>query len=261
MKKYLSIGDVAKLKGVSIKSLRYYDDIGVLKPAWINPKTKYRYYTPNQLAILDIIIICLELGIPLKSFANYKMVDGTISLEALLKDGQELANQKTKAIYEMVKRLAAIVYHVQEHAEIHDKTGFYKRNFHERTFLLASWNRDQHDDLNYQQMVTELHTKARANNILSLAQSGIIFLYRNNNIASYVFIHVETQNSEKCDGLITIPSGSFDCMLFQEEQVNKAYEYALENKRPIPTAVILSEVFDVHQSVDSYIIEMQIVDF
>ena len=33
MKGYLSIGKVAKLKGVSVKSLRYYDEIGILKPA------------------------------------------------------------------------------------------------------------------------------------------------------------------------------------------------------------------------------------
>ena len=36
MNQYLSIGKVSKMKNVSIKSLRYYDKIGILKPAFIN---------------------------------------------------------------------------------------------------------------------------------------------------------------------------------------------------------------------------------
>ena len=37
MKEYLTIGEVSKMKGVGIKSLRYYDRLGILKPAYINP--------------------------------------------------------------------------------------------------------------------------------------------------------------------------------------------------------------------------------
>ena len=43
MKKYFTIGEISKMKGVGIKSLRYYDKVGVLKPAYINQETGYRY--------------------------------------------------------------------------------------------------------------------------------------------------------------------------------------------------------------------------
>ena len=49
MSQYMSIGKVSKLKNVSIKSLRYYDQIGILKPAFVNTETNYRYYTEDQL--------------------------------------------------------------------------------------------------------------------------------------------------------------------------------------------------------------------
>ena len=49
MKGYLSIGKVAKLKNVSIKSLRYYDEIGIFKPALTDHTTGYRYYKESQL--------------------------------------------------------------------------------------------------------------------------------------------------------------------------------------------------------------------
>ena len=64
MKGYLSIGKVSKAKNVSIKSLRYYDEIGIFKPALTDHRTGYRYYKADQLYILDVISFCIELGIP-----------------------------------------------------------------------------------------------------------------------------------------------------------------------------------------------------
>ena len=82
--KYLSIGAVSRHKGVSIKALRYYDRIGVLRPAYINPKTNYRYYTEEQLYLLDAISLCTELGIPLRRFADYTDEQGNFNLQGLL---------------------------------------------------------------------------------------------------------------------------------------------------------------------------------
>lgn len=76
MKGYLSIGKVAKQKNVSIKSLRYYDEIGIFKPALTDHTTGYRYYKENQLYILDAISLCLELGIPLKNMSGYCDTNG-----------------------------------------------------------------------------------------------------------------------------------------------------------------------------------------
>ena len=39
----ISIGDLSKLTGVNIKSLRYYEKIGVLLPAYVDPDSRYRY--------------------------------------------------------------------------------------------------------------------------------------------------------------------------------------------------------------------------
>ena len=49
MKEYLTIGEVARIKKVSIKSLRYYEHIGILIPEKINPENGYRYYSREQL--------------------------------------------------------------------------------------------------------------------------------------------------------------------------------------------------------------------
>lgn len=45
----LSIGEFSKICGVSTKTLRYYDEIGLIKPDEINPENGYRFYSINQL--------------------------------------------------------------------------------------------------------------------------------------------------------------------------------------------------------------------
>ena len=71
MSQYMSIGKVSKLKNVSIKSLRYYDQIGILKPAFVNTETNYRYYTNEQLYLLDAITVsCSTVACALLSCGN-----------------------------------------------------------------------------------------------------------------------------------------------------------------------------------------------
>lgn len=59
------IGDFSRLTQVSIKTLRYYDEIGLLKPAQIDRFTNYRYYTADQLPRLNRILALKDLGLSL----------------------------------------------------------------------------------------------------------------------------------------------------------------------------------------------------
>ena len=43
------IGDFSKKVNVSVRTLRYYDEIGILLPAEIDLFTNYRYYTDEQI--------------------------------------------------------------------------------------------------------------------------------------------------------------------------------------------------------------------
>ena len=52
---YLTIGEVAKLTNVSIQTLRYYDQIDLFKPSYIDQNTNYRFYKDAQLYHLDLI--------------------------------------------------------------------------------------------------------------------------------------------------------------------------------------------------------------
>lgn len=90
MENYLSIGEVAKIRNIDVQSLRYYEKLGILIPAYINLQTGYRYYSMEQLMILDTAILCIDLGIPLKRLKEYVDSDGQLEFERLLRDGKKI---------------------------------------------------------------------------------------------------------------------------------------------------------------------------
>jgi DNA-binding transcriptional MerR regulator len=64
------IGEFARIAGVSAKMLRFYDEIGLLKPERTDPVTRYRYYAPRQLIALAEILACREMGLSLAEVAG-----------------------------------------------------------------------------------------------------------------------------------------------------------------------------------------------
>ncbi|MFI5544304.1 MerR family transcriptional regulator [Streptomyces sp. NPDC051815] len=61
-----TIGDFAKHGRVSVRMLRHYDALGLLRPARVDPFTGYRYYEAGQLARLNRVIALKELGFSLE---------------------------------------------------------------------------------------------------------------------------------------------------------------------------------------------------
>jgi DNA-binding transcriptional MerR regulator len=60
-----SIGELARLGGVSVRTLRHYDEIGLLRPATVDPDTGYRGYSAAQLGQINRIMALKELGLSL----------------------------------------------------------------------------------------------------------------------------------------------------------------------------------------------------
>jgi len=65
MSTHYQIGEFAELGGVSAKTLRFYDEIRVLRPASVDPRTGYRRYLPQQLEDLASILALKNLGVSL----------------------------------------------------------------------------------------------------------------------------------------------------------------------------------------------------
>lgn len=77
----LKIGDFARRSQVSVDTLRHYDNLGLLKPAEVDPFTGYRYYAFHQLGRLNRILALKDLGLSLEQIAS--MLEGEVSAEQL----------------------------------------------------------------------------------------------------------------------------------------------------------------------------------
>ncbi|HWQ13000.1 MAG TPA: MerR family transcriptional regulator [Roseiflexaceae bacterium] len=63
------IGDFSKFTRVSVKMLRHYDELGLLRPAFVDPESGYRYYLADQVPRLNRIIALKDLGFSLEQVA------------------------------------------------------------------------------------------------------------------------------------------------------------------------------------------------
>jgi len=61
----LSIGSFGLLTGLSVTTLRHYDDAGILEPAFVDPGTSYRYYHPHQVRHARVIRRLRAVDLPL----------------------------------------------------------------------------------------------------------------------------------------------------------------------------------------------------
>lgn len=68
------IGEFSKMSKTTIKTLRYYEKEELLKPAFIDPNTSYRYYESSQLVDISKIISLRQIGISIKDIKN--VLDG-----------------------------------------------------------------------------------------------------------------------------------------------------------------------------------------
>lgn len=99
MKQY-KVEELAKLSGVSVRTLHYYDQIGLLKPAFRTEKN-YRIYSENELYRLQQILIQKQLGLTLSEISD------TIDNENIDRI-QLLEAQKEKILAEQ-KRMSKII--------------------------------------------------------------------------------------------------------------------------------------------------------
>ena len=99
---YYTVGEVAKLSNLSVQTLRYYDQIDLFKPAYIDTLTNYRYYHDNQIFYLDIIKSLKYIGITLE---DIKKALGLTSGELL-----GFLEQQEQRIEEKISRLNEVKY-------------------------------------------------------------------------------------------------------------------------------------------------------
>lgn len=224
-KNLLSIGELSKITGVHIKALRYYDSIGILTPAFVDPDSGYRYYSFCQKAVVDAIQFCVDLDIPLKQFHDY--ADETapwICYKDLVDRGTGLVQEKIEI---MQKRLA-LLKAMQAEMERSEKS--YRSNAPELYFLpericrITPYEGQLGNDESNERMkelIIEIYTHG-----MKLGNAnGLLLLKENRNWKQYLFVDVDAASAQTVSEpeYIHIPAGQYLCKRVDRSDIRQVW--------------------------------------
>lgn len=119
-----TVGEMAKLNNISKQTLIFYDNENIFKPKIIDPINGYRYYTADQLEILDSILILKEMGLSLKDIREFMKNRNSESAIALMKEQQEKIKNKIKHMKLIQKRLERKIQTLESFSKHENKVEF-----------------------------------------------------------------------------------------------------------------------------------------
>ncbi|MEO6388959.1 MAG: MerR family transcriptional regulator [Croceibacterium sp.] len=98
-----TVKQLARLSGVSVRALHHYDEIGLLKPAFIG-ENRYRYYGREELLRLQDILFHRELGVPLAGIARLLDAEGRDRL-AILAEHRAMLAERVKRSRQLLQTI------------------------------------------------------------------------------------------------------------------------------------------------------------
>lgn len=222
MEKYFTISEFAKLRNININSLRYYEKIGVLRPHYVDEKTGYRYYSPEQVPVLDVILLCLNFGMPLKELANYINNNHIIDNKELFETGKKIAQQR---IFDVQMELSKIEYtlsYLNNNQQFSEEKGFYERNIPKRTVIVKEYIGDLNDVRKIEVESGKLYNYAQSKKYSPVFPAGLLVSHGSDGLKLKIFFEIVRKDIKDID-IMTIPQAKFQCC-----QVNLTPEVNLQ---------------------------------
>ncbi|MFE5429619.1 helix-turn-helix domain-containing protein [Peribacillus simplex] len=151
MQNMLSIGEMAKLRSVTVDTLRHYDKIGLLKPYQIDPETGYRYYSISQYEVLGTIKELRRIGfslVEIKQFLTNRNVKKSVqSLQKSMANIQE----EIKKLQDIHNILMTRLYNIEHFTNSYRNSDIVIKQFEEREYiqLVRSVSWGDTEDLHY----------------------------------------------------------------------------------------------------------------
>ncbi len=227
MNSLVQIGDFARLGGVTVKALRFYDEQGLLHPAYVDPQTGYRYYSVNQAAALARITNLRLVDFSIAEIAQVLAQDAPDEIAASLETKKQ-ALRAAKAALDRKLRLADILLQAAGRA---DDAPSVKLAPSEDLLVYAMEKRVAHLGA----PVTDMFETAEAHIASYRAPVSPLLVFHSpptqkRNLDLEVCIPVVGEASNR-DGVKTLPGAELACSLVYEggyHQTGPLYEQMIE---------------------------------
>lgn len=238
MKKYFSIGETAKINNVSIQALRIYDRMGLLKPAYVDPESNYRYYTIDQFIYLDLIKYSKYIGAPLKELNDVLHTKDVVTLLSFIKKQQDIVEKEILRLKNISQGIGLIENKINYALDLKETNTIYFRDIEKRFIINALLNKkDKESDMEIK--LRKLDKMLEENNIMFEGETGcLIYLdlflnegeicYR----SLYSTLYIDDIKNKNID-IKEIDGGKFLCISYhnneREMAVYKLRKYIKEN--------------------------------
>jgi DNA-binding transcriptional MerR regulator len=117
-----TVKKLAKLSGLSIRTLRFYDKIGLLKPAFYGDN-HYRYYEAEQILMLQQILFYRELGFPLSDIHRIIHSDDFNKIDALISH-KKILTQNLDRTRKLIQTIDQTIAHLRGNITMRDEQLF-----------------------------------------------------------------------------------------------------------------------------------------
>ncbi|GAA0737546.1 helix-turn-helix domain-containing protein [Clostridium oceanicum] len=261
MKKYFSIGETAKINNISIQALRHYDKIGILKPAYVDLNTNYRYYTINQFIYIDLIKYSKSIGAPLKNLKNVLDDKDIYKMLSFIRKQHEELEKEIFRLNNMSKSIKNIENKIEYALNISNQNEIYFRDLDERFVVNTLKNiKDTKSDIEIKSR--KFDKILEENEIMYEGEFGYFFdleafLKKGTMIYSSILSTVSSDKLKykfnycienlKID-IKKIPKGNFICISYldkdREDAIDKLRKYIIEKKIDIKEVALESQLFN-----------------
>ncbi|MEH2944293.1 MerR family transcriptional regulator [Lachnospiraceae bacterium KK002] len=213
-----SIGEFSKLAKINVKCLRYYDQLGILKPVLI-AESGYRYYSPSQIILVDAIQLCIDLGIPLKRFHEYyDEANSHLYYNKLFEDGSRLAEQKYQQIKNRLARLDQMQGETKRCEKVLQEHGVIRC----RMSAVNLWIEPYQAFENKSERLLYFYPKIcdmEKQGVITTYDTGRLIICKENcdTIYNYITVDIISGTSQLPDNIIQIPPSEYFCMTVAKE--------------------------------------------
>lgn len=260
MGKLFSIGEISKIKNITIKTLRYYHKVGILIPKHIDESTGYRYYSVDQFINIDIIRGCRELGTSIVELQKIFKESDTDKLMEFLKTKRIEAEETIKKMNVIINNIDSMSNEVEYSKKALNDMEVRKEFIKSRYIATVPCNEigDNKELLYYSNLEKIIENQ----NLKTCVEGGIMYsLDSNKNLSDlYVFKVVDIKVGHENEYIQVLKSGMYLIVNYrkdnEDEQAEKLHDYIKKNNLKVNRFIevdLLSDIF----STDSYSCQIQ----
>ena len=240
--KLFSIGEISRYTGASIKSLRYYEKLKILKPAFVDPYSGYRYYSFEQCYLINIIMFCIELDIPLKELCKYIDKNEEIDLSTLLTNGKKIAQKKLQVLQKGLGFIEEIEQKMAFADKYHQGKEIYSREIPEKKFYVVPCEQP-FAEVDISELAKPfLDLEYSGEGFYELSEYGYMCEHSPSGIQRYTFIELPEHTVK--ENTRSISAGTWLCKQSEESQIEQTPQiFSKHLKGKTSFLVIETEVF------------------